>query len=220
MELLPLADSPSSLGAPLRALIVADDPLARGGLAALLAMRDRIAVVGQAAPHDDLAHAVATYQPDVVVWDLGRADDDPIDLLAEAGPTLPPIVAILNELSLAVRVWSAGVRAVLHRDVTAGRLAATPQAVVEGAVVLAHPFTDVLMRSAELPTVLREPLTPREMDVLRLLADGHANKGVELELGVSENTVKFHVNAVFGKLGVQSRTEAVMRATRLGLVPL
>ena len=183
-------------------------------------MRDRIPVVGQAAPKDDLAHAVATYQPDVVLWDLGRSDDDAIDLLAGAGPTLPPIVGLLNESSLAVHVWSAGVLAVLHRNVTAGRLAATAQAVVEGAVVLDHPFTDVLMRSAELPAVLREPLTPREMDVLRLLAYGHANKGVALELGVSENTVKFHVNAVFGKLDVQSRSEAVMRATRFGLVPL
>jgi DNA-binding NarL/FixJ family response regulator len=184
MELLPLADPPSPTGATLRALIVADDHLARGGLAALVATRESIVVAGQAAPHDDLAHAVVTYQPDVVIWDLGRADDDAIDLLAEAIPLLPLVVVLLAESSLAVRAWSAGARAVLHRDVTAGRLVAAAHAVAEGAVVLDEPFTDVLVRSAELPTTLREPLTPREMDVLRLLADGHANKGVALELGV------------------------------------
>lgn len=76
------------------------------------------------------------------------------------------------------------------------------------------------MRRPELAVALREPLTPREIDVLRLLAEGHPNKGIAAVLGVTENTVKFHVNALFGKLGVQSRTEAVTRAARAGLVPL
>jgi DNA-binding NarL/FixJ family response regulator len=65
-----------------------------------------------------------------------------------------------------------------------------------------------------------EELTPRETEVLQLLADGLTNKAIAQRLGISDHTVKFHVNAVLGKLGAQSRTEAVVRATRLGLLHL
>ena len=65
-----------------------------------------------------------------------------------------------------------------------------------------------------------EDLTPREREVLRLLAEGLPNKAIARQLGISEHTVKFHVNAILGKLAVASRTEAVVRATRLGLIPL
>jgi two-component system nitrate/nitrite response regulator NarL len=65
-----------------------------------------------------------------------------------------------------------------------------------------------------------EELTPRELEVLRLMAEGLPNKTVALRLGISEHTVKFHVNAILGKLGVSSRTEAVVHATRLGLILL
>jgi DNA-binding NarL/FixJ family response regulator len=67
---------------------------------------------------------------------------------------------------------------------------------------------------------LPEALTPREVEVLQLLADGRPNKTIALQLGISEHTVKFHVNSILNKLDVQSRTEAVVRATRLGLVIL
>ncbi len=65
-----------------------------------------------------------------------------------------------------------------------------------------------------------EDLTPRELEVLQLLAEGLANKAIAQRLGVSDHTIKFHVNAILGKLGAQSRTEAVVRATRLGLIVL
>ncbi len=67
---------------------------------------------------------------------------------------------------------------------------------------------------------LVEALTPREEEVLHLLADGLSNKAIALQLGISDHTVKFHVNAILGKLGAQSRTEAVVRATRMGLLVL
>jgi DNA-binding NarL/FixJ family response regulator len=67
---------------------------------------------------------------------------------------------------------------------------------------------------------LVEDLTPRETEVLQLLADGLTNKAIAQRLGISDHTVKFHVNSVLGKLGAQSRTEAVVRASRLGLLLL
>jgi DNA-binding NarL/FixJ family response regulator len=71
--------------------------------------------------------------------------------------------------------------------------------------------------SPEAPT---EALTPRELDVLQLMAEGLANKAIAQKLGISDHTVKFHVNAIMSKLNAQSRTEAVVRATRLGLIIL
>ena len=65
-----------------------------------------------------------------------------------------------------------------------------------------------------------EDLTPRELEVVQLLAEGLPNKAIAKRLGVSDHTIKFHVNAILGKLGAQSRTEAVVRATRLGLIVL
>jgi len=64
------------------------------------------------------------------------------------------------------------------------------------------------------------PLTPRENQVLQLLAQGMTNKAIALDLGITDHTVKFHVNAIMGKLGAQSRTEAVVRATQLGMIAL
>ncbi len=67
---------------------------------------------------------------------------------------------------------------------------------------------------------LAEPLSARELEVLRYLAEGLSNKEIARKMAISENTIKFHVNAILGKLGAQSRTEAVVRATRAGLVLL
>ena len=70
------------------------------------------------------------------------------------------------------------------------------------------------------PNLLAEPLTPRELEVLKRMAEGLSNKQIARELAISEHTIKFHVNAILGKLGAQSRTEAVVRATRAGLILL
>ena len=75
-------------------------------------------------------------------------------------------------------------------------------------------------RLAEEDALVVEPLTPRELDVLQLLAEGAANKEIARRLEISEHTVKYHVNAILGKLSAQSRTEAVVRATRAGLIML
>ena len=204
----------------MRVLAVAGDPLARGGLAALIDAIDQASLVGQASAYDDLGALTDVHRADAVVWDLGSGEDDAIDQLAEVSGALPPIVALLDDSSMASQVWAAGAKAILHRDVSRARLAAALQAAVEGATVLDAAFGEVLIRRPDPAPTLREPLTPREYQVLRLLAEGHANKAIAAELKVTENTIKFHVNAVLGKLGAQSRTEAVTRAVRQGIIPL
>ena len=88
-------------------------------------------------------------------------------------------------------------------------------------MVLDESFATLLLRDAPVPPEeLAEPLTPRELEVLQLLSQGLPNKRIAQRLAISEHTVKFHVNAILGKLGVQSRGEAMVQAVRLGLVAL
>jgi two-component system nitrate/nitrite response regulator NarL len=202
-----------------RVLIVADGTLAGSGIATLLDGQRGLIVAGQTAVVDDLVRTSDAYSATALVWDLGTTGGA-LDLLAEDGPHLPPTVVLLSNTALAARAWAAGARGLLHRDVTPSRLAVAIHAVVEGAAVLDDAFANALVPRAEPQPELAEPLTPREVEVLRLLADGHPNKAIALALEVTENTIKFHMNAILGKLGAQSRTEAVTRAIRAGLIPL
>ena len=216
----------------LRILIIADDPLARAGLAALLAEQPGCVVAGRATRADDLGAAVEVGRPDVLLWDLGW---DPAPALARlagyisAARTDEPIAVLLSDGSHAARVWSAGARVLLPRNADPEHLVAALTAAAHGLAVIAPEFADILIHApadTETPRArpeqadLVENLTPRELEVLRLLAEGLPNKAIALRLGRSEHTVKFHVNAILGKLAVASRTEAVVRATRLGLIPL
>ncbi|MCH8849181.1 MAG: response regulator transcription factor [Chloroflexi bacterium] len=206
--------------AEVRVLVVGSDPLARSGIAAMLADRPGIAVAGAAADAEDVVGVAESSRADVVVWDLGTDLPLAIERLSAAVRALAPVVALLGDASAAAQAWAAGARGLLHRDTPPERLAAAVVAVAEGATVLDDDAADALLRRAAPGAGPVEPLTPRELGVLRLLAEGLPNKAVAAQLEVTENTVKFHVNAIFGKLGVQSRTEAVVRATRLGLIPL
>ena len=200
----------------IRVLIVADDPLARAGLAALLAGQDGCEVVGQASGEDDLSETLSVYLPDVVVWDVGWDAAELPDPLAEWDADAPPLIALLPEPGLSAALWVAGARGLLRRSVSGEQLVAALGAVVAGLAAIDPDLLAVLPAPASPATV--ERLTPREMEVLALLAEGLANRAIAQRLGISEHTVKFHLNAILGKLGAQSRTEAVVLAIRLGLL--
>jgi two-component system nitrate/nitrite response regulator NarL len=108
--------------------------------------------------------------------------------------------------------------ALLRRDASATELDLAVRAVAAGLRVIDPAFATRDTPSAEAPS--GAPLTPREIEVLQLLASGMTNRGAALALGISEHTVKFHVGSVLAKLGTRSRTEAVSVAARLGLLPL
>jgi DNA-binding NarL/FixJ family response regulator len=206
--------------APLYLLLIADDPLARAGLAALLADAPDCEIVGQMSS----ATLTADYPldfltpPDVVSWDMGW---DPVDTVLDWSDTLVPIVALLSDEEQAAAVYQSGVRGLLLRDMDTDKLVAAAQAVANGLVVVEPKLTVSLLPATESDDFIPdEQLTPREMEVLQRLAEGLTNKAIAQELGISEHTVKFHVNAIMGKLQAQSRTEAVVRATRLGLILL
>ena len=209
--------------AELRVLVLADDPLVRAGLAALLAEQPGCVVIGRASSADDLSAAVETYRPDVLLWDLGWS---PVPVLERAA--LPPVAVLLADAAAASEAWAAGARGLLRRDAEPAQIAAALAALVHGLAVVDPEFASVVASQPERrlpapiepPEPLLEDLTPRELEVLRLLADGLPNKTIARRLGISEHTVKFHINAILGKLGAASRTEAVVRATRLGLILL
>ena len=108
-----------------------------------------------------------------------------------------------------------------HEAITQWSAALRLSGRAELAKVLDESFVSALLRDAPPPAPdLVESLTPREIEVLQLLSQGLPNKGIAQRLGISDHTVKFHVNAILGKLGVQSRGEAIVQAVRLGLVTL
>ena len=204
----------------IRVLVVADDSLARAGLATLLASQPGLIVTGQIASEADSSDAAQLYRPDVIVWDLGVDVARAIDRASFRGAGAP-VIALLADASDASDVWSAGARGLLLRTASAENISAAINAVAENLTVVDPVFTSALFPVREqTPTRPIEELTPRELQVLRLMAEGQSNKTIARELGISEHTVKFHVNAILGKLNVQSRTEAVVHATRLGLILL
>lgn len=211
--------------ADLRLLLVADNPLARAGLATLIADQPGMAIVGQVAGGETLPADIEIYQPDVVIWDLGWEPEESLNLLHElAADTMEGnlrFVALLPEVDQVPAIASAGVQGLLLRNISSEQLLAAVTAAANDLVVLDPEIMAALLPAGPLEEMTPvEELTPREREVLQLLAEGLANKAIAQRLEISEHTVKFHVNAIMSKLGVQSRTAAVVRATRLGLILL
>ena len=202
-----------------RVLIISRDPLARAGLASLLAQEPGITVTGQSdytADHDEY---LEVFRPDVVVWDLGWDESEGLEGVSSLAEGSSPVVALLPEGVSATQALVAGAKGVLPRLADGPTIASAVLSVLRGLLVLDQsiaPFIPV----PGITTGNAVELTPRERDVLGFLAQGLPNKAIGTELGISEHTVKFHVNSILGKLGAQSRTEAVAQATRMGLVLL
>lgn len=216
-------------GGVIRVLIVAESALVRRGLETVLADRERFEVVGTESLHEAaLEHAIEESGPDVVLLEWYREEEDLLPWL-EANrdvprPSIVVLAAAANRESIA-GFLRAGVRAVLPLGASAEEIAAAVQAVAAGLVVFhpseleqALPAPVAALRSAN--SALIQPLSSREREVLRLMADGLANKEIAARLGISGHTVKFHVSSIFNKLNVSSRTEAVTLGLRLGYVPL
>ncbi len=199
--------------------IAAPSEIACAEIEAQLAADADLRVVGSCVPsalRELLGHANA----DVLLLDLGSETTEEFERIAE-DLALPVTILLSWDGHLESHLLSLGVRAVLPQRTSAARIVAAVKAVAAGLVVLDAEFAGV-----ELPTdaeprgerELIEALTPRETEVLRLLAEGLPNKEIAGALGISEHTVKFHLSAIFGKLGATSRTEAVAIGIRRGLV--
>lgn len=204
----------------IKVMIVADNPLARMGLAGMLANRTECTVVAQAAPDTALLDLIDVTKPEVLIWDSGW--ETHTEHLTEAINGGTPVIALLNDSADAHDIWIAGAVGLLPQNVSVDQLSAAIMAASTGLTVLDPTFSGTLLpreRPADPPDAIQD-LTPREHEVLQLIAQGLPNKVIAQRLAISEHTVKFHVNAVMTKLGAQSRTDAVVRATRQGLIIL
>jgi two-component system, NarL family, response regulator YdfI len=212
----------------MRTFIVAASPLARAGLQNILTTQG-VEVAGAVSSIELLADHLAEGGAEVVLVDasgeqyetvLGSIDK--LELTSEAAVILladhNPVPGWLAE---AVRV---GIGAILPTGASPEQLVAAMQAATAGLVVIHRGEIDSAFpaaRAASRPFAeLAEPLTPREREVLQMLASGLANKEIATRLTISEHTVKFHVASILGKLGAASRTEAVALGIRHGLVLL
>ncbi len=207
----------------IQVLIVADDPLVRAGLAGLLIEMPQCEIVGQMSSQvlkEELEEAVEWDRIQVVVWDAGW---ELPEILPEWREIDLPVVALLPESDEVGRVWASGVRGMLPREIDGETLAVALHTAVSGLLVLDETLAQSLLPAPDewlLPDTAVELLTDREREVLQLVAEGLTNKAIAGQLHISDHTVKFHVNSIMTKLGAQSRTEAVVQATRLGLILL
>jgi len=208
----------------IRVLVAASSVVVQAGLETVLATHSELIVFGSSSGIATLAQQVEALQPDVVLLELEREDESLATLSAlDSRPLGMTIVVLVGNLQLesAIEVLRFGVRAVLPREATANEIVAAVEAAAAGLVVL-HPDTvEALLPEPASPRVLPaspEALTPREIEVLAMLAEGLGNKAIARRLGISEHTVKFHVGSIFSKLNASSRTEAVALGARQGLI--
>lgn len=212
-----VASPPPLVDDPLRVLVVAADPVVRRALAAALRARFDDCEVSVAA-----AIPEAPVDADLALWDLGP---DALALVERLDTTeLPtiPVVAMIPSAEHARGALSWGARGALPRDVDDDALVSALRAASRGLTVVAPSFVEAVLTAddRERAAPAAEGLTAREREVLGHVAEGLSNKLIAHRLGISEHTVKFHVNAVMARLGAQSRTEAVVRAARRGLLVL
>lgn len=216
IELMAYLDNISPTPLTLRILVVAQDLLARAGLASLLADQPGVAVVGQV-DGERLDNDVDVYRPDILVWDAGAAGS----AFAMTIPDHMPVVALVADGAVASEARRMGIKGVLPRAASPQLIASAGAAVMQGLVVLDPSFAPVQPSRDGVPESLNAiDLTPRELEVLKHLAQGTSNKVIAYDLDISEHTIKFHVTSIMTKLDARSRTEAVVIATRMGLIPL
>lgn len=203
-------DAPASI---YRAAVVADDPAVRTGLSAVLAAYPGLSVVSATAEPSALRSLNA---PEVLVWDV----DDEAEAPSDFGSNVP-VVALVRDAGAFDGAVRAGAKGVLVRSAGGEQLGSAVVAVAEGNVVLSPAVYDALLGARRKPAT-GPPLllTPRELEVLELLAEGLSNRLIAARLGISEHTAKFHVNAILDKLGAETRTEAVVLAARSGVLTL
>jgi len=206
----------------IRILIADDHRVVRQGLRLLLKVDPDLDVVGEASNGVEAVRLAGQLRPDVVLMDLVMPVMDGITATAAIRRETPEVevlalTSVLEDASV-VGAVRAGAIGYLLKDTHAEELRHAIRSAAAGQVQMAPEAAARLLREVRLPEA-SDTLTERETEVLRLLAQGQANKEIARSLGIGEATVKSHVGRILDKLGVQSRTQAALHAVRSGLVP-
>jgi DNA-binding NarL/FixJ family response regulator len=209
-----------------RLLIVDDHEIARSGLRTMLATEPAYAVVGEAANGREGVALCRALDPDLVLMDVRMPDMDGIAatraILAERPDRRVVMTTVYEDPDYMQRALEAGAVGYVLKDATRQQLIAAVRQALSGEFPLHQELAaNLLLRLAagapRPPSPGHEPLTPRELDVLRLLVRGLTNRQIAERLFISVGTVKLHVEHIIGKLGVADRTQAAARAVELGL---
>ena len=212
----------------LRILIAEDENLVRQGIRKLLELDSRIEIAAEAVDGEEALRLIAQTKPDVVLLDVRmprRSGLDVLRALRDRGREVPTILlTTFSDDSVALEGLRAGARGFLLKDVSLQQLTDAVRTVAAGGTLIRPAVTERVSRGAadlqpdfdklDLP----DRLTPRETEVLRLMAGGFSNREIAHALGTAEGTVKNHASTILSKLGVRDRTRAVLRALELGWI--
>jgi DNA-binding NarL/FixJ family response regulator len=213
---------------PIRILVADDHPVVRDGLVAMLSTQPDFAVAGEASTGVEVVERAAALTPDVILLDLEMPGMDGVEALRQirsARPDAPVIVfTAFDTDERIVSAVRAGAQGYLLKGAPREELFKAIRVVSEGGSLLQPVVASKLLQHMSQQSGERvtsaDSLTEREMEVLRLLAQGKTNKEIAAALVISERTVKFHVGSILSKLGAGNRTEAVTIAAQRGLVNL
>ncbi|MCD0443320.1 response regulator transcription factor [Glycomyces sp. A-F 0318] len=203
---------------PIRLLLVDDHPVVRRGLRGYLELEPDFAVVGEAGDGEEALKAIAETRPDVVLLDLKMPGLDGQGVLDRLGAGDGPNVLVLTSAADAERVPAAigaGAAGFVYKDIDPDALASAIRTVHAGQMLLAPVAMRGLMNGSTAPAA--PSLTPRENQVLGLIAKGQTNRQIARALGVSEKTVKTHVTNLLRRIGAADRTQAALWAVRHGI---
>jgi two-component system, NarL family, response regulator LiaR len=206
---------------PIRLLIADDHSVVRQGLRMFLSLDPELDVVGEAKNGAEAVDLARSLQPDVVLMDLLMPVMDGITAIQTIRQEMPNVevvalTSVLEDASI-VGAVRAGAIGYLLKDTEADELCHAIKAAAAGQVQLSPQAATRLMREVRAPES-PEKLTEREVEVLRLIAQGYSNKEIAQELVIGEKTVKTHVSNILSKLNLLSRTQAALYAVRIGLV--
>lgn len=210
----------------IRVVLVDDQTLMRRGLRGLLDLTEDIRVVGEASDGEEALQAIAEAAPDVVLLDVRMPKRSGIEVLKElrSRGSLPPtlLLTTFDDDAALLEGIRAGARGFLLKDVSLERLTEAIRAVAAGETLIRPAVTERVLKGLEqIPAEFEsldppDPLTRRELEILRLMAGGYSNREIADALGTAEGTVKNHTSSILSKLGVRDRTRAVLRALELG----
>jgi DNA-binding NarL/FixJ family response regulator len=208
-----------------RVLIADDQTLFRNGLARLLDEDPRVEVIGQAVDGRDAVKLAAKFKPDVILMDLKMPNVDGIEAtrqIIEADPAVKVVMLTTFETdSQVIQALKAGASGYVLKDSTAQAIVSSIVAVMSGERVMAGAVANrvlEMLTGTTTPKEFYDGLTSREIEILKLLASGMANKQIAYRLKISEKTVRNHVSNTYEKLGIYDRSQAVLYAVKKGLV--
>lgn len=210
-------------GARIRILVADDHPMLREGLVAVLSTQPDFEVAGEAADGGEVVRLAERLEPDVILLDLEMPNVDGVaalERLKESGARARTVVFTAYDTDeRIVGALRAGAKGYLLKGASRQEIFEAIRTVHSGGSLLGSDVTNTLLRHVEQDEG-PDALTPRELEVLRLVAEGLSNREAAARLFVTERTVKFHVSSLLHKLGAGNRTEAVRVAVRRGLIQL